>query len=969
MIDYKELVDNLRSFLAVTERSRSEELESWANDYLQWCKQTNDRLRRCKQYLQKGLRGEAIHLAEEDPELLDVIATLDFPELPEWRQVCVQHSLPEPPPLLIDIARSINETYAEAEPLTNLLARHRLMGLARAPLAEHLMVLRRLAERDPATAYWEEDVKVFEKARLNEIRVQIRGLVQRNDFETLANIRAEIEGTQWRVPVPRELQQMVSASDQAARTGAGEKMLQQLIPEFRAAYKARNLAQAKEVAGRWDQTIQTTGMTLTGALEEQVRPIMAWLEGEEQKNRQSAEFEGACAVLQHALDADAPDADLDRAFRLAGAFAMPLPPALEKLYHERRSKRAAARKHRRNLTYAGIAAAVVVVGSVSAVALSQMNRTQQAQLWARTLKDAGVSLVADGQLDKAHRVEDSLAAASASVRQSPEVVQAVADLDACIAHEEQRSKAFLAALEQFRQGVGGDAAAARAQELAKSSAEKQQYELLKGQIMAARSAQQEQIDAQFTKEVAALAERVDAEATAQLMTSDAAAYTQKLAALKALVDKLATRAEVSGELRSSSAVALRTKISGKESALVNQGHEKSEIEAIAAAGGSCDARITALKDYVQSIPDGARSVDFRQALERAAAEKAIEAWIQLCKKWEKSPMPVTLEDAKVRVEELQKYLSDFPKSPWAGPATEYGKYLDRGVQALAPDGPWKQGLTELMKHPLMQELYVIQTSDKKTYYVPEKPQLKADSLGYNFLAYKTTNLDSPARVALGGSVTPVNMAADVAPQKLFADATLNQIDRLDVAGFSDFGPMVAASLVASKVNPVLKGQMLLQIIELSKDSFSGSLAATYGRIDQQLTDMHLHNENWIDPENPVSDVLVKKLEAVFRDVPDSKAIRQNSASSRDTLLAGLRSDIIGEAVVLRVGGQLQVLGAMPVDLDLAAYAVPLGEITLKDNVPELRLVARRKGGQWTFDHDGMVGTPEGAGLFLRPLRN
>ncbi len=144
-MDYQQLTDNIRSFLASSDQTRSEELEGGAHEYVNWCKQTNERLRRCQQCLQKGRRAEAIHFAEEEPQLLDIAPVLAFPELPEWRETCVRYSLPEPPQLLMEIAKSINEAYAENEPAVQLLARHRIMGLARAPLNEHGRLLGKLS--------------------------------------------------------------------------------------------------------------------------------------------------------------------------------------------------------------------------------------------------------------------------------------------------------------------------------------------------------------------------------------------------------------------------------------------------------------------------------------------------------------------------------------------------------------------------------------------------------------------------------------------------------------------------------------------------------------------------------------------------------------------------------------------------------------------------------------------------------
>ena len=80
MLDYQRIVDDVRSSMFSNSMEGVDFLRGAAADYSVACDEINERLRRCGALLRQGLRSEAIHLAEIEPNLLDVVATLDFPE-------------------------------------------------------------------------------------------------------------------------------------------------------------------------------------------------------------------------------------------------------------------------------------------------------------------------------------------------------------------------------------------------------------------------------------------------------------------------------------------------------------------------------------------------------------------------------------------------------------------------------------------------------------------------------------------------------------------------------------------------------------------------------------------------------------------------------------------------------------------------------------------------------------------------
>src|SRR3954468_4903305 len=147
----------------------NDEVAQMATQYAALCAQTNERLRQCSVFLQQGLRTEAIHLAEQPPNLLDLVSQLDLPDPQAGAEFCQNNGLPVPPPLQFDRAAQLNEAYAQEQPLEHLLAHHRYLALARAPIRDRLLTMRKIADIDVGNTQWLKDMGEMEAARMKEL--------------------------------------------------------------------------------------------------------------------------------------------------------------------------------------------------------------------------------------------------------------------------------------------------------------------------------------------------------------------------------------------------------------------------------------------------------------------------------------------------------------------------------------------------------------------------------------------------------------------------------------------------------------------------------------------------------------------------------------------------------------------------------------------------------------------------------
>lgn len=197
----REIQDLLISPFGVNEA----ELMDVAGRHEEFVAETSEWMLAVDKLLQKGLRTEAIELAERDPNLNEVIIALDFPELDAWNDLLLKHDMQPVSELPEGVAEELNDAYGVSSSLEKLMQQHRGAALARAPLSTRLHILRLLEKKDPANPAWALDIGEFEKARLSEVRAELDDAIKAADIGTLTLLEREFQDPAWKTPVPAEL--------------------------------------------------------------------------------------------------------------------------------------------------------------------------------------------------------------------------------------------------------------------------------------------------------------------------------------------------------------------------------------------------------------------------------------------------------------------------------------------------------------------------------------------------------------------------------------------------------------------------------------------------------------------------------------------------------------------------------------------------------------------------------------------
>jgi len=379
--DVQRLMDDLRDWLTGADQTVTPNVIKMMEAYGVLCRELNDRLRRCQEYLRLNLWSEAIQLSEIEPNLPNRFSSLWFDDLrSELMDRCsIYEELDTPPSLLQDIYEELNEGYEHHVPLERLFAKHRLFNLRRTPLKDRLKVVRSLASRDEQATFWEEDVIGFERARIEEIKDEARGASGRGDKEALTGLRDELESPDWfELPNSNVIQVVKKLINQTADQESRERLPE--LTESLAAqweYWGRSFQEAGPATlsvnpnwvtvvgmlNEWFETAEKLGVLDTDPQFRQVAPIDEAVRALEGAAKQAAQQAEATQLLRHALrDSSTDRARLERLYGEASRWGL-VPADLREAY-ERAMKSRWWRANWERVVGAGIILTILLAGVV-----------------------------------------------------------------------------------------------------------------------------------------------------------------------------------------------------------------------------------------------------------------------------------------------------------------------------------------------------------------------------------------------------------------------------------------------------------------------------------------------------------------------------------------------------------------------------------------------------------------------------
>ncbi|MCP4787355.1 MAG: hypothetical protein GY878_27820 [Fuerstiella sp.] len=371
--EIQELLESVRVTLASSMNPDREQLDRFHNELDAEIRSANKRLRECDTLLADGHRSEAIQLAEQEPNLLELVSILDFPELPVWNDFVAELGLTVTPELQIDIATDLNGAYADDEPLERLMRRFRVHSLARAPLRSRIDLLRQIAKRDAGSAYWKDDLKSYEQARIRQIADEGRDAITSRNFVDLRRLSDEVHKKPWSVKPDRKIVERLDQAMVEVRQIEAVTRLSRLTAEFTDAKATGDTEQAKELGETWEELAQKCNRESEAFLEaeEAVAPLFRWLRHLDQEEEDERLFAAELKKLQRALRSE--QSSLEEIYKYYDAVAafenLEIPEAIQTRYEAKLVEIAKKRQMKQYMTFGGIAVGVIILLMIVAYVL------------------------------------------------------------------------------------------------------------------------------------------------------------------------------------------------------------------------------------------------------------------------------------------------------------------------------------------------------------------------------------------------------------------------------------------------------------------------------------------------------------------------------------------------------------------------------------------------------------------------
>lgn len=310
--EYGKIIEAIRTAVRSPQNADPDLLSDDAAQFSEACAEVNQRLRDAGTLLEKGLRVEAVQLCQDEPNVLELVQVLDFPERDAWGQLVHYWQWPPPPDLHLEMATALDTAYAELQSLDPLLRQYRRLNLQRAPLAERGIVLRQLHHADPYNHLWRDSIMEIEALRLSSLESEMDQAFGRHDGDRINRIFDEMTSVQWVTPIPQQLVDKINQYRMSLFQSDVKSHLDQLMSQWEAAQQAGNEAEGHRCRNEWNAHAQNAALGEGDTLNQRARVMLIWMANVDAAGEIKTQLMGFRRELNSLLDRRAPTEEIEQ---------------------------------------------------------------------------------------------------------------------------------------------------------------------------------------------------------------------------------------------------------------------------------------------------------------------------------------------------------------------------------------------------------------------------------------------------------------------------------------------------------------------------------------------------------------------------------------------------------------------------------------------------------------------------------
>ena len=850
------LIDRVKRLTDPTAVVSADALDEAYREYDESIRESNDRLHECDELLQGGHRSQALARCEQEPDLLEVTALLDFPERPLWHALLQESGYTAPPAVLWDVASDLNEAYNLEKPLTDLMRMHRLHALAGSPLKKRLGILRKIAERDPGTAIWRDDLRTYERARHLQIEQELSDSEKKRDASLAATLEREVSADDWdEAPPPPLVESAVRIHTQLRQAKAREK-IKQIAGQLHDASASRDEAQAQQLRLAWNGQIALAQLPASDPLLEEVEPVFDWLDREEARRQQDKSHKAAIIALQEALDAGAKRIDLERSYNEVARYG-PVPEELDRKVQ----LRVELLERRGRLRLIGGVIVALALIAVSTGGVFWYIRAQGRAAEFRRRVDALQQLVAGGKRSEAAALLAEFKAKAPETYSSPEIQTLAGELEFLERKERDRIAARERTLASIQAAIDEGSwqrlelampEIAEAEKLCATDVERREVQDLLARLREGIRTHQDAKNAEFQQLLGELGGKVARVSAADRTTQ---------AALKAEAENLSNMPRVSPELRRH-VQPLIERLATIAKGLSAREMEEQALALVTGSVGNLGNYVAALDGYAKSFPQTARAAAFTRVVpEEQPLWTAVEPWNRAVARWSQQDFrKIKPEEAKALLMDLDATAQMHGAFPAAAQLQAARPYLE-AVQRRVNDAGERvhKDLLAVLEDPRVKDLAMLGTIERKRYYFAETtdkpPQPDSTKEGQWFVIYykdpqlQETKRTSFLMVLIANPPRGASFDWESPQRRIYKKATAALDQITDATWEKTFLDILATIEAEREMEPTLKLHLTQLFLNMGRQG-SHCLALGFKPWLDILANTQADIEaNWIDPDD------------------------------------------------------------------------------------------------------------------------
>ena len=876
MADLHELIERVQVMLASSMDPSKEELSALHGELDTEIRLANKRLRECDALLTNGHRSEAIQLAEQEPNLLDIVSVLDFPELLEWNDFVAELGLKVTPELQMDIAADLNGAYSEDEPIEQHLRRFRIYSLARAPLKKRLSLIRIIAELDAINPVWETDVQEYEKTRLRQIKDEVREASRDQSYDTLNDLSDELHDSRWIIKPPKQLVAQVDKAVHQMGSAQSTEKLKKVAEELQQAQAADDLEWCVSATAKWQQIAQDCDPNSAEFQEVQslAMPALRWVARSQKEQAQADQFNDKVKRLERAISSSTDTVDLKKRYgEVARESNGPMPEYIKDMYQEKLNELKKKQTVKKLAIIGGVVAAVILIGTLIHLFTSETKRDIQAGSL-KVLLDQNNLTDAKALIEKV-RTEDANALASTAFQEQmtryESLVQSSNSKQAEFERGRRRIQAIIAVSNNATEFDEAANILATLRNSPLAGENRNVLDELEDNVRIARGKFSKDIQKQFS----AIYNDINARAMPALReksedTDDLDKLNRELASLNNMSGLTAeNRADISRLIRNIESEVTRRKTSKKKSA----------VKGVASSIGTEEAFEKSVRENAERylIPS---DLDAIFAADRKFAE-ALEDWSAFNQKLLELPTAELLASADSLTETYDSQRKTIPV-----PA-QFDEFFEavRSSKSREVGGNLKQ-FRRMLEYKFVANVNMIQERSGIRNYFDGEPVL---SKGYYQIDAFSTHDPPKAHPKQLRSTLVIDNSAEkwLSPQSRFSRVALQILNQRKPGEWEEPFAEILTEFFSDdydQFDPILRLKLLKQCLKTANDGsrfLDQAYADYHGAIERANIDV---SGNWCDDQgqnSPESSLAIALLSRLKRTKVDTQKI----VEARDTFFA------------------------------------------------------------------------------------